>query len=136
MSDLIKTADTLTIRLDERLLPGIVRDIADLVGLAAALKVVEHYQGIRMWVPVKFDPEHILVKQLGPAAALKLVDYYPGEKLEIPRCLAAIRAVRDAEIRSGGLSQRQYAAKHGLTERQIRNIQNGIEDDDGQVELF
>lgn len=136
MSDLIKTADTLTIHLDERLLPGVVRDIANLIGLHAALKAVEHYQGIRMWVPVRFDPEHILVKQLGHDAAVKLIENFPGEKLEIPRCLAAIRAVRNAKICASDKSQRQLAMEHGLTERHVRNIQNGVEDDDGQEELF
>lgn len=136
MSDVIKLADYLTIEIDERLLPGVVRDLAMEIGLPATMTLVENYQGARMWVPVNYDAEHILVKLVGHEAMLKLIDIYGGEKPEIPRCVAAIRAVRDAKIRASDKSQRQLAFEYHLTERQIRNIQNGIEDDDGQADLF
>jgi len=136
MSDRIKTADTLEIAIDERLLPGIVREIADLIGLHATLKLVEHYPGIEMWVPGNYDPDHVLVKIIGHEAASKLVDNYGGESYQMPKCVDAIRAVRNTRICASDKSQRQLAIEHGLTVRQIRNIQNGIEFDDGQDELF
>ncbi len=125
-----------TIEIDERLLPRTVRDIAEIIGLQATLKLVEHYQGVPMWVPVNYDPEHILVRLVGHEAALKLIEQYGGEKPEIPRCTDAIRAVRNAKICASDKSQRQLALEHGLTIRQIRNIQNGVEVDDGQDSLF
>lgn len=136
MSDRIKTFDSMEIAIDERLLPGIVREISELIGLNATLKLVEHYPGIPMWVPVKFDPEHVLVKIVGHEAASKLVDNYGGESYAMPKCMDAIRAVRNAKICASDKSQRQLAIEHGLTVRQIRNIQSGIELDDGQDELF
>jgi hypothetical protein len=132
----IQTASWLTIEIDEKLLPPIVRDIAAEIGLQAALKLVEHYQGVPMWVPVNYNPDHVLVKLVGEQATLKLIEMYPGEKPEIPKCESAIRAVRDAKIRSSDKSQRQLANEWHLTVRQIRNIQGGYEGDDGQVELF
>jgi hypothetical protein len=136
VSERIKTGDILTLQLDERVLPGIVRDIAAEIGLAAALKLVDFYQGVPMWVPVRFDPEHTLVKIVGAAATLKLMAMYPGEKPEIPRCAEAIRVVRNIKIRDSDKSQRQLAQEWNLTVRQIRNIQSGMEVDDEQEELF
>jgi hypothetical protein len=132
----IQTASWLTIEIDENLLPPIVRDIAAEIGLHGALKLVEHYQGVPMWVPVNYNPDHVLVKLVGEQATLKLIEMYPGEKPEIPKCEAAIRAVRDAKIRASDKSQRQLANEWHLTVRQIRNIQSGYEGDDGQDELF
>ncbi len=136
MSDRINTAAFLTIHLDERLLPGIVREIAALIGLSATLKLVEHYPGIPMWVPVKYDPDHALVKIVGHEAASKLVDNYGGESYQIAKCEHAIRAVRNTRICNSDKSQRQLAIEHGLTIRQIRNIQSGVEFDDGQDDFF
>lgn len=136
MSDLIKTASVLNIAIDERLLPGIVREFADLIGLAATLKLVEHYPGIPMWVPVKWDCAHVLVKIIGHDAAMKLIENYGGESYPMPKCEEAIRFIRNTQIRASDKSQRQLAIEFRLTVRQIRNIQSGVEFDDGQDKLF
>lgn len=125
-----------TIEIDEHLLPHSVREIARLIGLPATLKLVEHYQGVPMWVPVNYDPDHVLVKLVGHDAALQLIGHFGGEKPEIPRCVDAIRAVRNAKISISDKSQRELALEHGLTVRQIRNIQIGGAIDDGQDSLF
>lgn len=129
-------AFTATIEIDEKLLPQSVREIARLIGLPATLKLVEHYQGVPMWVPVNYDPDHILVRLVGHEAAMKLIEEYGGEKPEIARCAAAIRAIRNHRICTSNKSQRELAIEHGLTVRQIRYIQTGMADDDVQDELF
>lgn len=125
--------------LDESLLPGILRDIAALIGLPGMLALVEHYGGVRLYVPVRFDPDHALVKVLGHGAAAKLIEQYGGlDHFDVPRAVRAIDAVRNAAIRAeyGELSQGQLARRYRLTERQIRNILAGAEQDDGQADLF
>lgn len=132
----IKTADILTINIDEKILPYVVQDIAHLIGLGAALKLVEHYKGTSMWVPGQFKPDHPLVKIIGHEAALKLIEAFPGENLEIPKCDDAVRAVRNGQIKLSDKSQSQLAREYNLTVRQIRNIQGDMPDDDRQVGLF
>lgn len=136
MSVLIKTADILTINIDAKILPYVVQDIAHLIGLAAALKLVEHYKGTSMWVPGQFKPDHVLVKIIGHEPALKLIEAYGGECLEIPKCDDAVRAVRNGQIKLSDKSQAQLAREYNLTVRQIRNIQGNRPEDDRQEGLF
>lgn len=121
------------------LLPGILRELVDLIGLAATQKLVERYGGVRLYVPKQFDPEHALVKLIGHTAAAKLVTAFGGQDhFDIPKALSATIAVRNARIKAeyGELSQRTLALKYDLTERQIRNILAGVAEDDGQSDLF
>jgi len=120
-------------------LPGILRDLVDLIGLAGTMKLVEHYGGVRLYVPVKYDPGHPIAKLLGGESFLKLIDAYGGEEhFDIPKADRAMIALRNRRIREdySVMSQRQLALKYGLTERQIRNIVAGIEVEDGQESLF
>lgn len=126
----IKTADILTIAIDEKILPYIVQDIAHLIGLPNALKIVDHYKGTSLWVPPVFHPELALVKLIGAEATIKLIKVYGDQKaIEIPKCDDAIRAVRNEKIAASDKSQSQLAREWGLTVRQIRNIQKDVKDD-------
>ncbi len=134
----VKTADILTIQLDITMLPYVVQDITHLIGLADVLKIVDHYKGRKMWVPAEFDPTHPLALLLGAASAVKLIDAYHGESIEIPKCDAAMRFVRNKQIIQSDKSQSQLATEWNLTVRQIRKIQgkNNLGFDERQEQLF
>lgn len=134
----IKAADILTINIDVKILPYVVQDIANLIGLSATLSLVDHYKGRSMWIPTEFKPDHVLCKIIGHENTVKLIDQYHGETLEIPKCDEAMRAVRNMQIIKSDKSQSQLAAEWNLTVRQIRNIQ-GLENlgyDERQEKLF
>lgn len=135
MSIAIKTCDILTFKIDEKILPYVVQDISNLIGLGLALKLVEHYKGTSMWIPSQFRPDYHLVYIIGHEAMIKLIEAYGGERLEIPKCDDAVRAVRNFKICESDKSQSQLAHEYNLTVRQIRNIQCDIEDD-RQGDLF
>ena len=135
MSIAIKTADILTFKIDEKILPYVVQDISNLIGLGLALKLVEHYKGTSMWIPSQFRPDYHLVAVIGHEPMIKLIEAYGGDRLEIPKCDDAIRAVRNFKICESDKSQSQLAHEYNLTVRQIRNIQCHIEDD-RQEDLF
>ena len=132
----VKTADILTIQIDEKILPFIIQDIANLIGLGDTLKLVDAYKGTSMWVPAEFKPDHVLVKLIGEQSALKLIKRYAGESVEIPKCDGAMRGVRNTKITTSDKSQSALAREWNLTVRQIRNIQKDVRFDDGQDELF
>ena len=136
MSERIRTADLLTIPLPEDLLPTSLCEIVEVIGLPATITLIEHRGGTVLWVPGEFDPQHPLVKQIGHDAAQRLIELYAGEKLEIAKAERALLAIRNAAIRASDKLQRELALQYGLTVRQIRNIQNCVEEDDGQEELF
>lgn len=134
----VKTADLLTIKLDEKILPPVVRDICRIIGLQACLKLVDSYGGVGMWVPVEYRDDHILCKIIGREHAAKLIDSYSGEEIQMPKCEQALRTVRNAAIIASDKSRRQLAIQYGLTERQISTIQKsaGLDFSERQDKLF
>lgn len=110
---------------DESLLPGILQEIAELIGLPATLKLVQHYGGVRLYVPKHLSEDHILITIIGEAAALKLVERFGGlDHFDIPKAQAISIALRNAKIHEEKptSSVRQLALKYHLTERQVRKI--------------
>lgn len=122
-------------------LPESVARLVEVVGVDAAMAIVEERGGIRLYTPVKADPEHWLADRLGMVAFQKLVDEYQGEEIEVPRCLEALRAAKDALIAAdaeAGASDAELARRYGYTERGIRNVRRrmGLMKCAGQSDLF
>lgn len=112
--------------MDSDLLPPVARDLAELLGLDAALALVERWGGTPLWVQRQPWPE--LVQAIGREAAETLCATYTLERIDVPRCVRSMRAVRDRailEASSEGISGAQLALAHGLTRRQITNIRRG-----------
>lgn len=130
----------MNIVLEARYLPGVLQDIAELIGLPSTLKLVEAYGGVRLYVPKKIDAEHDLSRLIGLEQATTLAENYGGEDhFDIPRAVAATRAARDTCIRAdraNGMTHRELALKNKLTERQIRTILGDEPGDDRQDNLF
>lgn len=124
---------------DESLLPGILQEIAELIGLPEALKLADHYGGVRLYVPLTIPEGHVLAELVGMEAARKLSDRFGGmEHFDIPKARSVTVALRNRKIREAwpGLSQRQLALKYGLTERQVRVILSAEQPTETQLDLF
>lgn len=115
------------------LLPPILQDLAELIGLHCTMQLVQAYGGVRLYVPkLELDDDHALVRLIGREAAKKLQAMYGGEPhFDIPLALASVRAVRNAEIRAKRrhASERTLAREYRTTERNIRLICGKVEDD-------
>lgn len=125
--------------IDTSLLPGVLREMSEIIGIPATMAIVQEYGGIRLYVPMKLTHDHQLIKLVGKENAEKLVDRFGGEvHFDIPLAEAALRQIRDTEIRKSwpSLSQSQLAIKYRTTERHIRRILAGCEQDNDQLELF
>jgi Mor family transcriptional regulator len=116
--------------IDLDLLPSRIADLVDVIGLKAALVIVELRGGIRLTVPKKAAPEHWLAEHIGLDALAKLSKVYGGETIEIDRCAAAIRAVYEARIvreHDSGSSNSDLARRYGYTERGIRKLRRRVQ---------
>lgn len=126
--------------LSVELLPQVLQQFVQLIGLSATMKLVEKFGGRRLYVPINAHPEHGLAKLIGFDKLVKLsLVYGAQDHFDIPRAHRALRHLRDAKIRSeyGPKSASILAGEHGLTERQIFNIVGGSDSpDDGQSALF
>lgn len=106
-------------------LPQSLHEIVDVIGVSATLKLVQAYPGIKLWIPADVDPEHNVAVLLGHAKARLLSERFKRTQIEIPRCVDAVRAARDAEIRrryDNGETQSALALEYELTERRVREI--------------
>jgi hypothetical protein len=123
-------------------LPETVLEMVELIGMPAALKIVESYGGVRLYVPQTIVPDHPLEQLIGRTNAEKLAARYGGEHhFDIPRCVEAARHARDDAIAAeflAGASYRTLAQRYRLTERSIGNIltRKRITEDDRQTSLF
>lgn len=125
----------------EQYLPESLRDIAELIGLPSTLVLVKFWGGVmHLYIPGNMKPEYQLAQRLGFTAAKLLSDNYGNDYISVPRAAAAIRAIRDGEIKERhmhGESAPRLALRYGLTERQIWSIigkDGGL--DDQQLTLF
>lgn len=104
-------------------LPESLRDVVELIGLAATLRLVEHYGGlIKLYVPREMEPDHHLARAIGLTAARKLAERYGADCVtSIPRCADGIRRLRDAEIvrRAAKETPAALALLYGMTERNV-----------------
>ena len=62
-------------------LPHSAAEIVDVVGVEAALRLVEAWGGIRLYVPQQMPEDHLLVSTLGRAEADLLASRYGGETI-------------------------------------------------------
>jgi len=111
------------------LLPKRVTELVDVVGMVAALKLVEAYGGQHLWIPSKAHPKHFLAGLIGMEALGKLSAVYGDQTMDFDRCAALLRAVKDKTILdefNGGMTNGQLAVKYGMTERGIRKIKRRI----------
>ncbi len=101
-------------------LPRNVRHIADRIGLPAALRLVEHFGGLTLRLPVGArEPGRAMLAELarilGEEAARTLAAAYADCPLYVPNCKPALLRARNAAL----LADRQTLTRQGLSERQI-----------------
>lgn len=104
-------------------LPRTARDLVDLIGLPATLRLVESYGGKTIDVAKGKRARGVaqiqeIAEKIGAVAAKKLAGRYGGAPLPVPRCKRAVLAMRDAALQArfdeltatGGHSARRAVA--------------------------
>ncbi|MFI8744506.1 Mor transcription activator family protein [Pseudomonas sp. NPDC077186] len=100
----------------QALLPQQIHEIAQVIGLPGALRLVQELGGTT-WEFAKGANRNgsirvaALAEILGEEAASLLTQHLGGEKIYIPRCAAALRQQRDLEIHR----QFEQAVREGVT---------------------
>lgn len=109
-------------------LPQVARDLIDLVGLDAALALINHFPGVAIEVPrgVRNSPMQRKLRQImGVEAADIFIQHHAGNPFRVPMCKAAMRDVQNAEIIAqveAGTPVWQVAIAYGMHERTIWRI--------------
>lgn len=110
-------------------LPGGIRDIAEVIGLAGAIQLMHTLGGLELPIPKGTDSRiyDLLVDVVGTESADRLVAHYGDTRLNIPKGAAAARAARDARMRAAydqGQSVEALVMEYHLTSRRVREILN------------
>lgn len=107
-------------------LPGVLAEIAELVGNAKALQIAAHAGGTRVYFPSKVHPDHWLVKCVGLEDAGKILERFAGDTCDIPQAghgsYARFRrgiAERIEQLEDGDNSSKDIAREVGVCQRTI-----------------
>lgn len=89
----------------KNLLPAVAQALVRIVGIAAALKLVEELGGSTFPVPLRRNPAgeiryQELAEVVGEEAASQMCHEIGGQDVYIPMCSAALRELRDRQIRA------------------------------------
>lgn len=115
-------------------LPDSAQRLVALIGLPATVVLVEKHGGKELTLYARGDSVKRLGEVIGQQAAERLHDYFGSEPFGVPRCTAALKALRNTKIHAAydqmtgpaGLSGRTaihaIVDQFGLTERQIWRI--------------
>lgn len=109
-------------------LPESLKEIKETLGMDTAMAMLNHFAGIRLFIPKRMNAAHLLCQRLGQEMAQHLSHHFGGETLTIPRAAKALRHLRNLEITArydAGTPVRALAGDYRLTERQIYTILSG-----------
>lgn len=100
----------------QALLPAIVIEIAELIGLPNALTLCEKLGGLDFDVPVHETARHAewLVSLVGKTATIAMIERFAGERIYIPRCHDYMIAIRNQSF---------IDAVHGMMEKGVKQKQ-------------
>lgn len=129
-SDIVTATKGLDAVVIRAMVPKMVVEWIDLMGVNPAMALVNSYPGMQIKVPVGLNDgltKQRLVRILGLKAAEAFIDRHGGEHLTIPRCAGLMRSQRNAKIIAaydGGETLNELALAYGLSVRQLRKVLN------------
>jgi hypothetical protein len=122
---------------DTASLPSSVQDIAETLGLAIVINLVEHFAGVELRIPHKLKPDHKLMA-LGKDQAEALCDFCPEDTILVPISLTKRNLHREVTALQGrGMKRWEIARELNVTQRHVRRIANKEPPpDDRQLDMF
>lgn len=109
-------------------LPRLAQEIHDLVGPDGLVRIINRWGGTHMDFPAlakNFETSKIVIDladEIGMGDAKRIAASFQGVRLHVPRCTAAILAVRDRDIRAkldARIPAHVIARQYKMTERNV-----------------
>ncbi len=118
-------------------------EIIEVIGEAAALKLVEEFGGQRIRIPALSNAteDHPLAQCIGQDALRRLIGLDGGRWMYVAKCARGLREQRDREIvrlygPPNDVPVNELARQYNLSYRRIEQILGCTVVDDRQVSLF
>lgn len=102
-------------------LPKSIADIAEVCGMEVAEALVQHFGGVRIWVPRTWHAT-VRINAIGEEHAKALCAFIGGDELTVPKSLMSPEARHELikSLDADGIHQRDIAMRLGCTERTVR----------------
>lgn len=122
--------------LTPHILPGILREIAEIAGLQAAVDLCVAARGQRLYIPTRnsLTRAHPLVQAVGWRAARLIAQAYGHERLLIPNARPILRAYRARVLRTAGYTTTQIAMILGMDRGHVLRLAPAADYPPGPVE--
>lgn len=105
------------------ILPGILREVAEIAGMQAAMDLCSAARGASIYFPSsRLSDDCELVKAVGREAALRLSAALGGEAHPIPTARPVLRTYRARTLRSAGYSTGQIAAILDMSRDNVKRV--------------
>lgn len=123
-------------------LSPLMQEIVDVIGLKAAIKLVDAKGGQRIWLPVKIEPGFWLAEMIGLDKAGALTAYFnheTGNHLDLPSRLSIDLADKERRFRAmvaAGMSTDAIAGAAGITRRRVFQKKQDLKIKPAQRDMF
>jgi Mor family transcriptional regulator len=109
-------------RIDDDML-SVLDEIRQLIGLKAAVALVQAFGGRRIYVPMQIARGDLLAREIGVGLAKKLSRVFGGDRIDVPTDLDfARRRARIALMRRRGMTHAAIARTLHCTERYVYKV--------------
>lgn len=124
-------------RLPARLndIPASLIDVAETLGPRVAVALIDHFGGLEVKLPRRPRSDHPIIKALGETDGTALCEFLGGQSIYVPHNRAGSRRAEILAMEAAGFDRAAIARRLQLSQRHVRRIANG-QDDDRQGDLF
>jgi Homeodomain-like domain len=109
-------------RIDD--LPKSLLELADILGIRIALKLVSEFGGCDVKFPKTLPANHVLIEVLGEEDALAVCGYMDGGTAYIPHARTGSTRREILNLEKRGLNRPDIARQLGLSSRHVRRLAN------------
>lgn len=115
-------------------LPTSLMDVAEVFGILAVCKLIEHFGGTEVKFPVRLRPEHPVAIALG-ADAEAICAHFGGALIYIPHNRTRSLRAEVKRLEKQGLDRTAIARRLRVSQRHVRRLANR-QDSTRQLNLF
>lgn len=127
-------------QIDVALLPQSLQDLAEVVGLGAALDLTRHYPGVRLYVPGIARPAHDIAGIIGFETMVKLCERYGYDYLAMPKMDSVVTQLKHHYVRQlitlGEMSNREIALSLNYSQRHAERLRSECDSTEENLDLF
>lgn len=115
-------------------IPASLIDVAETLGPRVAIALIDKFGGLEVKFPHRPRPDHPIIKALGETDGHALCEFLGGQSIYVPHNRAGSRRAEVLALEAAGCDRATIARRLQLSQRHVRRIANGQDDDDQDID--